>query len=286
MTIFNDYKVGLTIPPLAFDILVPNCKPDQPHLQLADATTATIDVRPESEVKVQVEGLVKRVSKKLLDRCPGSSQSPLDLLLGSYIHGEDVQIFVKGSNSPSADTPDWIYDIISTIEVAVPFPGHKFDDAIKNFTLEDVHFGFPDPFAAPGSPASDYRVSGNIEVIAAMPKELDLAFNVSQVRANADVFYKGKKLGFLDLKKWQSAKSERIRESPEHEAAIMIQSRIKEAPLRITDDDIFQDMLGEYLIGGKTLMLAIKALVDIKVDTVLGEFVVRDLPGYVIRRFT
>lgn len=281
LVVFNEYPISLSIPPLGFDIMVPNCSPEDDYIVFADATTATVEVEAKSDVQVAVGGIVSKLSDDLTKPCSKTNLSPLDSLLASYIHGKDVQIFVRGSNAPSGKTPGWISDILSNFVVPVPFPGHEFGDAIKNFTLDDVKFGFPDPFAAPGSPDSDYRVSGNIEVLAALPSELNVNMNVSHVRAKADVYYKGKKLGFLDLKKWQEAKSERFPATPMRDATIMIQSQIKNAPLRITDNDVFQDMLAEYLIGGKTLMLAIKALVDIKVDTALGDFIVRDLPGLV-----
>lgn len=281
MTVFNKYPVRLQIPTIAFDVLVPNCRPEQHLLRLANAATSIIEIEPERDVRVAVEGLVTEISNELLTPCNKNRPSPLDVILGKYIHGEDINILVRGSKKTVGDTPAWVSEIISSVTVPVPFPGHKFDDAIRSFTLDKVHFGLPNPFADPGSPEADYRVSGDIDVVAALPKEMNLAMNVSQVRANADVYYKGDKLGYLDLNKWQGASSRRIDATPQESAGIRIISQIRDAPLKITDEDVFSDMMGEYLVGGKTLMLAIKALVDVKVNTVLGEFIIRELPGLV-----
>lgn len=258
---------------------MPNCKIDQPLLGLADVVTNTVQVEPAQEIPVQIGGLITNISNTLRTPCSSNRPSPLDVLLCKYIHGDDINVFVRGSSKSADDTPAWITDIISGFTVPVPFPGHKFDDAIRNFTLDKVHFGLPNPFADPGTPEADYRVSGNIDVVASMPKEMNFAMNVSQVRANADVFYKGNKLGYLDLYKWQSASSRKIDATSTEGPGLRIISQIKEAPLRITNDDVFSDMMSEYLIGGKTLILAIKALVDVKVETVLGEFIIRELPG-------
>lgn len=277
LSVANDYPIGLQIPPLGFDILVPNCAADQPYILLADATTETVVVKPLSNVKVNVGGIIREIPDTLTTTCPGSDSSPLDILLGDYIHGNDTTVFIRGSNAPENNTPKWIADFIASVTVPVPFPGHSFDNLVRNFSLTDVHFGLPDPFAQPGTPESNPMISGNIEVLAGLPKEMNFGVNISRVRATADVYYKGDKLGYLNLKKWQSAKSKTM--DVEGNSTIKIESRIKDAPLYITDDDVFDDVIGDLIFGGKSVLLTIDALVDVAVVTVLGEFIVRDIPG-------
>lgn len=278
LSLSNAYPIKLDIPPLGFDILVPNCGADDLYIQLADATTDTIHVEPYSDVTVNVGGVVRELPEPLLQTCPHSNKTPLDLLLGDYIHGNDTTIFVRGSNVPRGDTPDWITQIISSVTLPIPFPGHTFDGLIRNFSLTDTEFSLPDPWAEPGSDEASPQISGNIVVLAGLPKEMNFGINVSRVRAKADVFYKNEKMGELDLHKWQAAKSERVEhggEAPE----IKIESQIKNAPLNITDDDVFTDVLRALLLGGKTVMLKVEALVDVEVSTVLGKLVIKDLPA-------
>jgi hypothetical protein len=199
-------------------------------------------------------------------------------LLGDYLHGNDTTIFVRGSNSPNGDTPEWITKIISSVTVPVPFPGHTFDNLIKNFSLTDTHFSLPDPLADPGSEEENPQISGNIVVTAALPKEMNFGINVTRVRANADVFYKKEKLGVLNLHKWQAAESERIEPKDGEGAAIKIQSRINNAPLNITDEDVFYDVISALFLGDG-VMLKIEALVDIEVSTVLGKLVIKGMPA-------
>jgi hypothetical protein len=279
LTLVNGYPVKLSIPPLGFDILLPNCKADEPYISLADAITSSINVEPKADVTVEVGGLVRQLGDALLKPCPKSRLSPLDTVLGDYIHGHNTTLYVRGSNAPNIETPEWIQNIISSITVPVEFPGHTFDGAIKNFTLADVDFELPDPFADPGTPESNPRVSGDIEVLAAIPNEMNFGMNVSRVRAKADVFYKGKQLGVLDLKKWQPARSMRVNATESESAALKIESKIKDAPLNVTDEDVFSDLIQALLFGGETITLVVKALVDVEVGTVLGSLVVRDLPG-------
>jgi hypothetical protein len=277
LSVINSYPIKLTIPPLGFNILVPNCGEDDPYIRLADATTAPIVVKSYSNVVIDVGGIIRELPQDLLQTCPHSKSSPLDLLLGDYIHGNDTTIFVQGSNPPDSDTPDWITKIISSITVPVPFPGHTFDGLIRNFSLTDTHFTLPDPWAEPGSDESNPQISANIVVIAGLPKEMNFGINVTAVMATADVFYKGRKLGDLKLKDWLSAESERI--ESDVEAQLRITSQMEDVPLNITDDDVFTDVLSALMFGGKTVMLKIEALVDIELSTVLGQLVIKEMPA-------
>jgi hypothetical protein len=277
LSVVNSFPIELTIPPLGFNILVPNCGDDDPYIRLADATTGPVDVQPYSDVVVNVGGIVRELPQDLLQTCPHSKSSPLDILLGDYIHGNDTTIFVQGSNPPDGDTPEWITKIISSVIVPVPFPGHTFDGLIRNFSLTDTHFSLPDPWAEPGTDESNPQISANIVVIAGLPKEMNFGINVTAVNATSEVSYKGKKLGELNLKKWQAAKSERIESVDEPQ--LRITSKIEDVPLDITDDDVFTDVLSALMFGGKTVMLKIDALVDVKLSTVLGELVIKDMPA-------
>lgn len=277
LSVTNKYPVNFEIPPLSFNILVPNCGDDEPYIPLADATTHLIHVEPSSDVTVDVDGLVRELPEALIQTCPNSHSSPLDLLLGDYLHGNNTKLFVRGSTTPSSATPEWIAEMLASVTVPVPFPGRTFDKLIKNFSLTDTHFSLPGPFGDPE--ASDPTISGNIVVLAAIPREMNFAINITRVRATADVFYKGKKLGVLNLKEWQPAESERLEPTDGEDPTLRIQSKIKDAPLNITDDDVLTDLLQEYLLGGKTVMLKIVALVDAEVSTVLGELIIKELPA-------
>ncbi|KAH0265887.1 hypothetical protein KCU91_g11144, partial [Aureobasidium melanogenum] len=275
----NDYPLDFTIPPLGFAILVDNCLPSQPLIQLADATTPSLAVRPEENLNVSVSGFVRRLPQVFTQACPGSHESPLDNLLGGYIHGNDTTVYVRGSDSPSLDTPRWITDLMSDITVPVPFPGHTFGHLIKNFTMADVHFGLPDPFAEPDTPEAQPKISAVIKALVALPEEMNFNISVGRVRANADVFYHGDKLGYLDLNKWQKANSTRIASAKDQGPLLAVQSAIEKAPLTVTDDDVFTDVLNALLFGGKGVELRIKADVDVEMETALGQLAVRKIPA-------
>ncbi|KAK4141274.1 RAVE protein 1 C terminal-domain-containing protein [Dichotomopilus funicola] len=274
---FNKYPISLDIPELGFEVLVPGCHPGGHPIVLANATTSQVAVRARSDVFVDANGLIKELPASLTQICPNSKSSPLDLLFKKYLHGKKATVLVRGRKGP--DTPEWIGDILSSITVPVPFPGRSFDNLIRSFSLTDVHFKMPDPGAEPDDPSSNPRVSGTILVVAGLPSEMNFALNVNNVRAHSDVFYKGKKLGELNLKKWQYANSTQTPAAHGKEAKLEIRSRIRDAPLEVTDPDVMTDVIQALLFGGKEVMLTVKALVDVKVQTILGKLAVKAIPA-------
>lgn len=279
LALTNKYPVKFTVPPLGFDILVQGCSPDQPYLTLADATTEEIQVEPKKDVEVQVGGVLQKLPETLLATCPQTQKSPLDALLGEYIRGDETTIYVRGSDSPSDNTPDWVTALIQSITVPVPFPGKSFDNLIRNFSLADVHFTLPDPFAIPEAPEASPRISATVKALVGLPKEMNFPIDVSRVRADADVYYREKKLGRLDLNKWQKANTTRIEAHDDIEAGLAFESIVKNAPLKITDDDVFTDVVQDLIFGGKPVVLGVKADVDVETETALGKFVVREIPA-------
>jgi hypothetical protein len=60
---------------------------------------------------------------------------------------------------------------------------------------------------------------------------------------------------------------------------LKIQSRINDAPLDVTDPDVLTDVIQALLFGGRQVILGVEALVDVRVETILGELVVKAVPA-------
>ncbi|KAF2142445.1 uncharacterized protein K452DRAFT_326348 [Aplosporella prunicola CBS 121167] len=279
LVVVNDYPLDIMIPPLGFGILVGNCMPSDPYIMVADAETSFLHIAPYRDLELNVSGIVRQLPEALTTACPGSKKSPLDLLVGDYIHGDDTTIYVRGSDSPSLDTPKWITDLMADITVPVPFPGRTFEGLVRNFSLTDVHFHLPGFFAEPDSPEARPRISAKIKALVGLPEEMNFPLAVDRVRAETDVFYKDKKLGNLDLSKWQAANSTRTEAHDDDAPGLLVESEVKEAPLEITDEDVFSEVVQALLFGNKTVMLSVKADVDVEMATSLGMFKVRRIPA-------
>ena len=279
LTLINDYPLAFTIPPLGFDILVQDCSPQAPYISLADAQTGEIKVLSRQDVNVDVMGIIRELPATLITACPTTGKSPLDLLLGDYMNGDETTIYVRGTEFPLPSSPRWLTELLRSIVVPLPFPGHTFDNLIRDFSLTNVQLSLPDPFAAPESPKSQPRLSAMVKALVNLPQEMNFPIQVDRVRADADVFYHSKKLGTLDLSKWQKANSTHIEADGITPAGLAVESIVKKAPLEITDDDVFADLVEALIFGGSGIVLGVKAQVDVETETALGKFIVRDLPA-------
>ena len=279
LTLGNDYPFKFTVPPLGFSILVPNCAPEEPFISLASAATKEIYVEPRQEVNVEVGGTVRRLPDLMTATCPNRDTSPMDALLGSYIRGNETVIYVRGSDAPFPDTPEWISELTKSVTVPLPFPGRTFDNLIRDFSLTQVHLGLPERDADLGSSASQAKISAIVRALVNMPKEMNFPINVPRVRANADVYYRNQKLGYLDLSKWQQSNSSLVDAHDSEQAMLAVESIVDDAPLHITDDNVFALVVKALLFGKNAVLLGVKAIVDVETETALGKFIVRNLPA-------
>ncbi|KAH7015244.1 hypothetical protein EDB80DRAFT_605705 [Ilyonectria destructans] len=278
VTVHNDFPVSLQVPSLGFEVLVPNCDSSLPSISVADATTDIIEVRANRDVKADARGVIREIPESLTRACPHSRSSPLDEFMKHYLHGGDAQVFVRGKRSNDSDTPEWISEILESITVPIEFPGRSFDSFIRNFSITDVDFKLPDPFADAKDPNSEPRVSGTTEVLAVVPPELNVDLGVDSLRATADLFYEKRKFGELHLRHWEKANSTKV--DPEgDENLLKITSRVIDVPLTITDSDIFSEVMQKLLFGDEDLLLDVEAAVDVRVSTVLGILTIKKVPA-------
>ena len=266
VSMMNQYPVNFDVPSLGFQVLLPDC--DNDYLLLGTAQNEIIHILPKTPVNASVSGLIRQLPTSLTTACPGSNKSPLDSIVGDYLAGRDATVYIRGGEQAD-DTPDWIGRILRDTTLPFSLPGHPFDNLIKNFSLADVHFSLPNPIASDPRP----KISANIKVLVGLPDEMNIDLNVDKVRADADVFYKGDRMGKLDLRRWQAANATKVGED------LLIQSVVDEAPLEITDDAVFSKVVRKIAFGGKGVQLGIKADVDANTQTALGEFVVRRIPA-------
>ncbi|KAI9930877.1 hypothetical protein MW887_010528 [Aspergillus wentii] len=273
-----DSPFTLRIPELGFDVLVPSCSPGEPYITVADAKTQEVQIVPGQLTNMNVSGLVQGLSDRLTRTCPGQKSSPLDFLVKSYTHGLKTTIYVRGANAPSLHTPEWMVDLLNSVTVPLPFTGHVLDGLVKKFTTSNVHFSLPSPLAEPGTPEAQPKVSALMKVLVGMPKQVNIHMDIPHVRANADVYYKGDKFGVLELPKWHPANSTMVN-GTDGSPGMLVEFAMKDAPLRVTDSQIFTDVIQNLIFGGKPVELHLVAAVDAEISTGLGRFAVREIPA-------
>lgn len=273
-----DIPFSVKIPSLGFKVLVPNCLPEEPYISVADVRTKEVLTKPNHPTNMYIRGMIQGLSDELTKSCPGQKDSPLDLLVRSYVNGLQTTVYVRGAEKTSFGTPSWIVDLLKSVTVPFHFTGHTLDNLIKDFSMSNVHFSLPDPFAEPDSPKASPRISALVNVIVGLPKQLNLTVDIPRVRANADVFYEGRKLGVIELHKWQTANSTRILQE-DGLPALFVKFNMKDVPLHVTDEDVLADILQSLIFQGKSIQLHIAAAVDTEVATGLGDITVRGIPA-------
>ncbi|RKF57721.1 putative pre-rrna processing protein [Erysiphe neolycopersici] len=279
-SVFIDYNqiIELDMPALGFDMLVQGCGVGN-FIQLISIKTDSTHLYPRLGSSFQVKGIITELPQPLLHACPESKLSPLEILIANYVHGNDVNVFIRGSNSPSQSIPDWISEILSKIKIPLTIPSHQYHGLIRNFTISDINFSLPDLFAEPDSDEASPRLSGHLEAIADIPKEINFNVSVTQARASVDVLYKEEKFGELDLYEWQKVKCELIKEPMNPGASLRIKSNVNNAPLRITNEGIFTHIIAALLFRKETVLFQLMAMVDVQISTILGKFLIQDLPA-------
>lgn len=274
----NDYPVDLMMPPLNFDIFVDNCSPNEPYIKLADARTPSIHLEPKKDLNLKVVGLIRNLPDAILKVCPKTQRSSLDSILSDYIRGDDSTVYVRGSSTPSKETPKWMADLMSQLTIPLPFPGHAFGHLVKDFQLQNVRFELPDPSKDSNTTNITPKVSADVRALVMVPEEMNFPLEVRQFKAAADVFYQGQKLGYLDLDEWRSAESNPVKNVTTGHENLEVISRMDQVPLTITDNDVFVEVVQGLIHNNDTLRLTVKADVDVELKTSLGQFIVRGIP--------
>ena len=278
VTALLDSPFTLTIPPLGFDVLVPNCLPDDPYILVATAKTGAVEVSPRSYTYVDSYGWIRNIPDELIKACPGQKSSPLDLLVKNYINGHRTTIYVRGGDAASPDTPAWIVELLKSITVPVPFTGRALDNLVKNFTMSDVHLSLPDPLAEPDTAEAQPKVSALVKALIKVPAEMNFQLDVPHVRAKVDIFYRGNKLGFLDLYRWRPANTTFL-EDTDGLPALLVEFRMKDAPLHVTNEDTLTEVIQALLFGKGVVRLQVAADVDADVSNRLGTVTLRKIPA-------
>ena len=139
----NPYPLAFEVPPLGFRVSLPGCEPDS-RVAAVVATSSWIRIQPRTPISVDVSGLVRSLPADLTTACPSTELSPMDAFLGKYLHGEKAVVFVSGDGSNvDGKAPAWLVELLSSVSVPVPFPGHSFDNVIQSFGLSHVKIKLP-----------------------------------------------------------------------------------------------------------------------------------------------
>jgi len=271
----NQYPVEFDVPPLSFVILLSGCRAGD-LVNVATAETSHLSIEPKTDISVDVLGIIRNIPEALVTTCPGSHISPIDIFLGTYLHGKDTTVYIQGSQSPNSDAPSWLREFLRSITLPIPFPGNNFDNVVKSFSLSHVKFQLPSPDAPAGTPEATLRLSADVLATVRLPPKMNFSLDVSRVKATANVTYEGQKFGTLHFPKWIPASSTTSNDSK----LLFVQAELRDSLLDIEDYDIFDKIVQKLLSNGaEPIFLGIDGSTDVGIGTSLGQFVVRNIPA-------
>lgn len=273
--IVNEYPVTIDVPGLKWRVIVPGCTPTE-RIRLTDAETGSLNIRKGENITVDVHSLVTSLPQKLLVPCADDAPSPLEVLFQSMVDPlQNTTIFISGHHQPfSGNLPKWLPNILSSLSVPIPIPHLETNtsDLISSIHLSEMKFTLPPPWAPPGSPNSQPKISGLVEaVIKPPPQAKSVNINVTAVKADVLLFDKGQKFGRIVVPEWSPATTTR-------KEMIHILARVSEVPVEVLDPIVFQRVMGRVLQGGGTVEIGVEGTVDGQVSVLIGEFAIRGIP--------
>lgn len=200
----------------------------------------------------------------------------MDNFLDSYLHGDSSTVYVSGNDhQDNSEAPKWLSAFLKNVTVPAPFPGHEFDNLVESIGLSRVKFKSPDKDAKPGTPEAAPRLSAVVDATVTLPKEMKFPIDVQSLKARANLSYHGEKFGEMHMTDWQPATSHIT-----DEGKLAVRAEIFQAPLDITNYEIFRMVVQRLLWGGgRGLILGVDGIADVKMDTTLGDFAVRGIPA-------
>jgi hypothetical protein len=271
--VVNPYPMTIDVPALAWKVLVPGCNRSD-RIRLANANTEALSIEAGKNITLNVSSLISSLPQNLLDPCGDGAPSPLEVLLQTLLDpNQNSTVFISGSHQTKT-LPKWLPDILSSL--AIPFPLPHIDsntsDLISSIHCSEMSITFPSPWAPPGTPGAQPKVSGVIEAVIRPPKEAaNVDINVTAVMTDIFLLDKGEKFGRVVVPEWTPATTER-------DIMIHIKARVAEVPIEVIDPVVFQRVMSKVLRGGGVVKIGVQGTVDAKVILLMGEFAVRGIP--------
>lgn len=259
----------LSIKDLKFDF---NC--DSGSL-LSDSQCTPINFEIESRTDEDI------INNKLSKTCESNNNDTvLDNFINDIKDNGVVNFNIQGE-SIDGSYGEFFNNLINKIDIPVNYKIDKLNDIIndkilKNVTMEDINFDFNNDDGS-GMP----MINGALKIFIRLPYfiTLDLV-KVDDLKGFANLTYTGEKFSDILINNWQNATTTLISKDDNDDFynLILIESKLEKMTLNITDLDLFQIIVGKVLTIG-SVPIDINALIDILVDSILGNIELDGIPG-------
>lgn len=264
ITVAYQSLLDAVIPSVVLEASIMGCNGDVIPLAVAENMPFHVS-RDSASVSIVGSGHCREIPKPALRKCgDANSQSPLDVLMESYLAGNDTTVFVSGH---STEDRSWLQELLSHVHIPIQIAGNQNEQLARDIELSDVKMNLPSFFGGGGKP----KISGKIRGIIDIPSDIKVDVQVDSVHVLADLLYKGKKFAYLESPGWAPASSR----FPKQEE-LLVEVTLKDAPVTITNQDVFSSVVSQ-LLGGNVLV-DVLGTGDVKVITSLGKLEAHKLP--------
>ncbi len=208
--------------------------------------------------------------RRFSSKCKNEKFSALDKFVEDLRNNDRIVLDLCGKSL--SGLPDRISQAFKKVNIPIDIPlnlTEKTASLVENVTMTDLQFRLQD--------LQTPIISGVLKVWVNM-KGLDLDdLGVNAMRGDADLKYQGDKFGQIMISSWRNATTTIIHSETGSNFAL-ISSELKDMVVDITDSSVFNSMIVQAMQDGQSEIF-IDALADLKMQSPVGEFVIRSIPG-------
>ena len=203
----------------------------------------------------------------------------LERFLSDYLKGESSIFHVRGSergpdDDENSDLPDWMKKALSSVTLAIPFPGSAQKDFIESLAMSNISIDFATGIGT--------VVSGSAIALLRPPPEMKFDINVESVKPVVYLYMKDDyKTPFAKLAPSDAspAKTSLPRDDPSvPQELVRVESNLERVSLTLLPggDDDLQKFLNKTFYGTEHKVY-IGGTVDAQVASAFGNLTVKDL---------
>lgn len=257
--------VNVQVPSVNVQVSIEGCKGEL--IPVATGKNLPFNLRnSNSKIAVNAVGECRELPAEAFEKCPDTSgQSPIDRITQRYLAGNTTTVFISGPTV--LENQSWIQKLLTQVTVPIDLPGSGTDQLARDIELLDVKFNLPSFLGGGGKP----KISGKVRGVIDVPTDINVDVKIDSVHVLADLLYKKRKFATIESPGWSPAVS-KFRAEKELQVEVVL----RDAPVTITNQDIFSSVVSE-LLGGNVLV-DVLGTGDVKVTTALGNLEAHELP--------
>jgi hypothetical protein len=262
--LFNPSNVlSLNLGDIDFGIHLPYENDSTKDIQIAVVRAHNADLKGNSMNYFNITGRTFP-----LDEGDEEAQDILSGFLSRYIHGNSSIVHIRASKTgPESALPDWIREALSSVTLAMPFPGASETDLIKSLELTNIQIE--------SSPMGNILLSADALASLKKPREMQFDLDVTEIDPHVYIYlsqHSPKPFSVIHPSQPCPAQTDN------EEQLVKVKSHITRAPLQVLPggQGDFEKFVQRILSRQKPKVYY-RGKADIKVNGPFGRLFIHDL---------